>query len=99
MAVNKVVINDKIALDLTGDTVTPSDLVEGVTAHDATGMQITGTRPATGGMYRGKRSPEQLIQSRRNSIPWKMLACHTMGLTSCTAKNSNIQLSTKKGLL
>ena len=45
MAVNKVVINDKIALDLTGDTVTPSDLVEGVTAHDATGMQITGTRP------------------------------------------------------
>lgn len=49
MAVNKVVIMDKIALDLTGDTVTPSDLVEGVTAHDATGMQITGTRPATGG--------------------------------------------------
>lgn len=29
----------------------------------------------------------------------KMLVCHTMGLTSCTAKNSNIQLSTKKGLL
>ena len=29
--------------------MTPSDLVEGVTAHDATGMQITGTRPATGG--------------------------------------------------
>ena len=49
MAVNKGVINDKIALDLTGDTVTPSDLVEGVTAHDATGMQITGTRPATSG--------------------------------------------------
>lgn len=49
MAVNKVVINDKTVLDLTGDTVTPSDLVEGVTAHDATGMQITGTRPATSG--------------------------------------------------
>ena len=49
MAVNKVVINDETAIDLTGDTVTPSDLVEGVTAHDATGMQITGTRPATSG--------------------------------------------------
>lgn len=49
MAVNKVVINDKTVLDLTSDTVTPSDLVEGVTAHDATGMQITGTRPATSG--------------------------------------------------
>lgn len=49
MAVNKVVINDKTVLDLTSDTVTPSDLVEGVTAHDATGMQITGKRPATSG--------------------------------------------------
>lgn len=49
MAVNKVVINDTTVLDLTGDTVTPSDLVEGVTAHDATGMQITGKRPATSG--------------------------------------------------
>ena len=49
MAVNKVVINDTTVLDLTGDTVTPSDLVEGVTAHDATGMQITGKLPATSG--------------------------------------------------
>lgn len=49
MAVNKVVINDNTVLDLTGDTVTPSDLREGVTAHDATGIQITGTRPATSG--------------------------------------------------
>ena len=49
MAVNKVVINDNTVLDLTGDTVTPTDLREGVTAHDATGMQITGTRPATSG--------------------------------------------------
>lgn len=49
MAVNKVVINDTTVLDLTGDTVTPSDLREGVTAHDATGMQITGKRPTTSG--------------------------------------------------
>ena len=49
MAVNKVIINDNTVLDLTGDTVTTSDLREGVTAHDATGMQITGTRPATSG--------------------------------------------------
>lgn len=49
MAVNKVVINDNTVLDLTGDTVTPTDLREGITAHDATGMQITGTLPATSG--------------------------------------------------
>ena len=40
MAVNKVVINDKTAIDLTGDTVTPSDLVEGVTAHDLSLIHI-----------------------------------------------------------
>ncbi len=49
MAVNKVVINDDVVLDLTGDTVTPSDLREGVTAHDASGAQITGKRTATSG--------------------------------------------------
>ena len=49
MAVNKVVINDDVVLDLTGDTVTPSDLREGVTAHDASGTQITGKRTATSG--------------------------------------------------
>jgi hypothetical protein len=49
MAVNKVIINDTTILDLTGDTVTPSDLREGVTAHDATGVQITGSLPATSG--------------------------------------------------
>lgn len=43
MAVNKVVINDDVVLDLTGDTVQAADLREGVTAHDASGTQITGT--------------------------------------------------------
>lgn len=49
MAVNKVVINSETVLDLSADTVTPSNLREGVTAHDATGMQITGSLPATSG--------------------------------------------------
>ena len=47
MAVNKVVINDNTVLDLTGDTVTPSDLVEGVTAHDAPATSGTDTSDAT----------------------------------------------------
>lgn len=47
MAVNKVVVNDETILDLTGDTVTAAKLMEGYTAHDASGALITGT--ASGG--------------------------------------------------
>ncbi len=42
--VNKVVYNNSTLLDLTADTITAEDLLEGVTAHDASGAQITGTR-------------------------------------------------------
>ena len=43
MAVNKVVYNAKVLLDLTSDTVTPDKLANGVTAHDKSGTKITGT--------------------------------------------------------
>lgn len=42
--VNKVIINGETVLDLTGDTVTPETLDVGVTAHNAAGEAITGTR-------------------------------------------------------
>lgn len=41
---NKVVLADgTVIIDLTGDTITPSDLASGVTAHDMSGAAITGT--------------------------------------------------------
>lgn len=43
MAVNKVTVNGETILDLTGDSVTPETLMEGVTAHDAAGNRIVGT--------------------------------------------------------
>lgn len=43
MAVNKIVINDEIKIDLTADTVSPSTLALGITAHDKSGNVITGT--------------------------------------------------------
>lgn len=43
MAVNKVDINGATVLDLTGDSVTPETLLQGATAHDASGAAITGT--------------------------------------------------------
>lgn len=45
--VNKVVFGNQTLLDLTSDTVTPSTLLEGYTAHDKSGALIIGT--ATGG--------------------------------------------------
>ena len=43
MAVNKVIANGEVLIDLTGDTVTAGSLKKGVTAHDKTGEIITGT--------------------------------------------------------
>lgn len=47
MAINKVVYNGQTLIDLTGDTVTPENILSGYTAHNAAGDQITGT--ASGG--------------------------------------------------
>ena len=43
MAINKVIYGGTTLIDLTGDTVTASDLAYGVKAHDKSGTQITGT--------------------------------------------------------
>ena len=43
MAVNKVVINNEIKIDLTSDTVSPDTLSKGITAHDKSGNVIVGT--------------------------------------------------------
>lgn len=40
---NKVVVNGETILDLTQDTVTSDKMVSGVTAHDKSGKQITGS--------------------------------------------------------
>ena len=43
MAINKIVFDAKVLIDLTEDTVTADTLVEGVTAHDKSGAKIVGT--------------------------------------------------------
>lgn len=40
---NKVIYNNKVLIDLTGDTVTEGAMLNGVIAHDKTGKIITGT--------------------------------------------------------
>ena len=43
MAKNKIIYGGEVLIDLTADTVTAADLAEGVTAHDKSGVIITGT--------------------------------------------------------
>ncbi len=43
MAINKVIYGGNTLIDLTADTVTASDLRDGITAHDKSGAIITGT--------------------------------------------------------
>ena len=47
MAVSKVNYGDDTLIDLTEDTVTPSNLMKGATAHDSAGNSITGVLEAT----------------------------------------------------
>lgn len=65
MAVNKVVINDDVKLDLTQDTITPETMLPGATAHNAAGEQITGSAPAV--LYEAQSlTTEQQAQARSN---------------------------------
>lgn len=41
--VNKVIYGGQTLIDLTGDTVTASDILTGKKAHDKSGAQITGS--------------------------------------------------------
>ena len=47
--VNKVVYDGTTLIDLTNDTVTADKLIQGYTAHNAAGLQITGTAQESGG--------------------------------------------------
>lgn len=40
---NKIIYDGQTLIDLTADTITPTDLAYGVTAHDASGAEITGS--------------------------------------------------------
>jgi len=40
---NKIIYDGQTLIDLTADTITPADLAYGVTAHDASGAEITGS--------------------------------------------------------
>lgn len=91
MAVNKVEINGKTVLDLTGDSVTPEQLAQGTTAHNAAGEQITGTYTAEvfyidlEGDYPNYTCPVALADINAAYEAGKVLECRcAMGMYTAT---------------
>lgn len=41
--IGKVIYDSKVLIDLTGDTIVPENLDQGITAHDKSGKPIVGT--------------------------------------------------------
>lgn len=66
MAVNKVVINNEIKIDLTSDTVSPDTLSKGITAHDKSGNVIVGTYE--GGSVPSGQWREETVDSQYGNI-------------------------------
>lgn len=66
MAVNKVVINDEIKIDLTSDTVSPDTLSKGITAHDKSGNVIVGTME--GGSAPSGQWKEEIVDNENGQI-------------------------------
>lgn len=67
MGVNKVIYDGDTLIDLTEDSVTPSSLAEGATAHDSSGNVIRGTMPTTSVLYTEQTlSDAQKTQARHN---------------------------------
>lgn len=79
MAVNKVIIDNEVKLDLTADTVSENNLLAGATAHNSAGEPITGavvTAPVDSEI---SETSENAIQNKAvaNALNDKAAASHT----------------------
>lgn len=100
MAVNKVVINDEVVLDLTGDTVQAADLPKGVIAHSATGAKVTGTTNYAGSSNAGgsATSAEKLNNSLTIKLngtsqgAWDGSSAKTIDITAASVGATSVTL-------
>lgn len=94
MANNKVQLSDgTVLLDLTGDTVTPENLLSGVTAHDAAGERINGEVAPVRYDVAQNLTPAQKEQARNNigasaTVTMRKVTLTTSGWNSSTKQQS-----------
>lgn len=91
MAVNKVVVNDETVLDLTADTVDPTNMLSGVRAHMSNGEQATG-RIAT---YSGATSVTPGTSAQTLQTAGKYLASDiTVGAAAAASTEPDVKAVT-----
>ena len=88
MAVNKVSALGKTLIDLTSDTVTEDVIVEGFTAHDASGTPITGNlADATSSKHGLMSTADKIKLDAMNQETDDMLSCSTQFTDSGITQN------------
>lgn len=92
MAVNKVIINDEVVLDLTGDTVQAADLPKGVIAHSAAGVKVTGTTNYAGSSNAGGSATS--AEKLNNSLTIKLNGTSQGAWDGSSAKTIDITAAT-----
>lgn len=70
---NKVIYGGKVLIDLTGDTVTPSDLARGVTAHDKSGAEITGTSTKDSDTSADTAAASEILRGKTAHVKGKLV--------------------------
>lgn len=94
MANNKVQLSDgTVLLDLTGDTVTPENLLFGATAHNAAGEQISGAVAPVRYDVAQNLTPAQKEQARDNigasaTVTMRKVTLTTSGWNSSTKQQT-----------
>lgn len=95
MAVNKVVLGDSTLIDLTSDTVTEEDVVQGKIFHKANGEQVEGTLdPNAGGGGTSKDENETV-----NFHDYDGTLLHSFSLEEIQAMTELPPLPTQPGLI
>lgn len=64
MAINKIIYGDRTLIDLTGDTATPDKVEKGLTFHDKSGNQVTGTSTLDSDTQDATASVAELLEGK-----------------------------------
>ena len=70
---NKVIYGGKVLIDLTGDTITPADLARGVTAHDKSGAEITGTSTKDSDTSADTAAASEILKGKTAHVKGKLV--------------------------